>query len=140
MIDFLSIPTKLSNWWNKCIRIKWLYITPYSLTNLEYSTYVSTLEDLLKNRTLEMLDVWFWGLLNYSSTNMVFCLDGFVRVSKNRVSGVLPVHTYSGYTTWLEHKHRQASWSRASVIYKKYPLPLETTWKAPFLPKYRHQS
>ena len=44
------------------------------------------------------------------------------------------------HTTWLEHKHRQASWSRASVIYKKYPLSLETTWKALFLPKYRHQS
>ena len=29
--------------------------------------------------------------LNHSSNNMIFCLHGFVRVSKNRVCGGLPV-------------------------------------------------
>ena len=43
-----------------------------------------------KKWTLEMLAVSFWG---FSNNNTVFCLHGFVRVSKNSVSGELPVHT-----------------------------------------------
>ena len=42
-----------------------------------------------------------FSIINHSSNNTVFCLHGFVRVSKNSVSGGLPVHNFKSW--WLHN-------------------------------------
>ena len=88
--SFLSIPINMKKheksnrwfWW-RLMKIKYLF-----------SPFIYELLGIFAGKS----GIWKWLLshfgvleLNHSSNNMIFCLHGFVRVSKNRVCGGLPV-------------------------------------------------